>query len=129
MKILEVVFNLCPGGAERFALDLSNELSKTNDVVLLAIKDDTVDPESSTFYKAELSDRVIYKNLGLKKGFSIQKAWKVYKSIQSEHSDVVHIHGVNMLIKCVLAIYMRNRRIKFYQMIYNDIHNGYDTLF
>ena len=129
MKILEIVFNLCPGGAERFALDLSNELSKTNDVVLLAIKDDTEDPESSTFYKTEISDRVIYKNIGLKKGFSIQKAWKVYKSIQSEHPDIVHIHGANMPIFCVLAIYMLNRKIKFYQTIHSDIHNGYDTLF
>ena len=129
MKILEVTFGLNPGGAERFVLDLSNELSKTNEVTLLAIKDDSVNPELSLFYKPELSNRVIYKNLDLGKGYSLSIAWKVYKSIKREAADIVHIHGDRMPYYCLFALYLLNGKSKFYQTIHNDIHNGYDTLF
>ena len=51
MKILQIIFSLSSGGAERFVVDLSNELSKTNDVTLLTLKDDKVDVEVRNFYK------------------------------------------------------------------------------
>ena len=41
MKILYITYSLSSGGAERFVVDLSNELSSTCDVVLLTLKDDT----------------------------------------------------------------------------------------
>lgn len=129
MKILEIVFDLRPGGAERFAVDLSNELSKTNEVILMAIKDDSVEPEGALFYKFDLSDRVRYKNLGLGKGYSPKMVWKVYKAIKREKADVVHLHGHGMPYYCILAISLLNRKSKFYQTIHNDIHNGYDSSF
>lgn len=128
MKILEVVFDLGSGGAERLVLDLSNEMSKSNDVSLLAIKDDSINPEQSLFYKPELSDRVQYKNLKLGKGYSLSMAWAVYKAIKSEEADVVHIHGVGMPYYCIFALFLLNRRCKFFQTIHNDIHNGYKTV-
>ena len=64
MKILQVVFSLAFGGAERFVVDLSNELSKDNDVTLLALKAETCLPFFS-FYKFALSPNVKYVNLGL----------------------------------------------------------------
>ena len=79
MKIVEVLFSLTPGGAERFVVDLSNELSKTNDVTLLTLKDDKIDVEHRNFYKFDLSNRVSYVNLGLPDGFSIKSQWVVYK--------------------------------------------------
>ena len=129
MKILEVVFNLRPGGAERLAVDLSNELSKTNDVTLMAIKDDTVEPERDLFYAPELSERVTYKNVGIKKGYSVRKVIKIYKAIKEEKADIVHLHGNKMPYYCILAIFLLNRKTKFYQTIHSDVHNGYDTLF
>ncbi len=129
MKILEIVFNLCPGGAERFALDLTNELGKTNDVTMVTIKDEMQAPDKAQFYKNELSDRVRYRNLGLPNGFSLNSIWSIYKAIKSENADIVHIHGENMPIFCVLAIILLCNKIKFYQTIHSDIHNGYDTLF
>ena len=47
MKILQIIFSLSPGGAERFVVDLSNELSKNNDVILLTLKDFTKNPEGN----------------------------------------------------------------------------------
>ena len=34
MKIVEICFSLASGGAERFVVDLSNELNKENTVIL-----------------------------------------------------------------------------------------------
>jgi len=129
MRIIEVVFNLRPGGTERFAVDLSNELSKTNDVTLIAIKDDSIEPELDMFYASELSERVTYKNLGLGNGYSLYKIIKIYKAIKKEKADIVHIHGENMPLYCILAIYLLNKKTKFYQTIHSDIHNTYDSLF
>ena len=96
MKILEVVFNFYPGGAERFAVDLTNELSKSNEVTIMAIKDDSVDPERDLFYASELADRVTYKNVGIGKGYSLHKVVKIYKAIKREKADIVHLHGNKM---------------------------------
>ena len=129
MKILEVVFNLRPGGAERFAVDLTNELSKANEVTIMALKDDSVEPERDMFYASELAERVTYKNVGISNGYSLHKVIKIYKAIKNEKADIVHLHGHNMPYYCILAIFLLNRKMKFYQTIHNDIHNGYDSLF
>ena len=129
MKILEVVFNLRPGGAERFAVDLSNELSKANEVTLMALKDDSVEPERDLFYASELADRVTYQNVGISKGYSVHKVVKIYIAIKREKADIVHLHGDKMPHYCILAILLLHRKMKFYQTIHSDIHNGYDSLF
>ena len=129
MKILEVVFNLRPGGTERFAVDLTNELSKANEITIMAIKDNSVEPERDMFYASELAERVTYKNVGIGKGYSLHKVIKIYKAIKNEKADIVHLHGDNMPHYCILALFLLNRKSKFYQTIHNDIHNGYDTLF
>ena len=129
MKILEVVFNLRPGGAERFAVDLSNELSKANEVTLMALKDDSVEPERDLFYASELTDRVTYKSVGIGKGYSVHTVVKIHKAIKKEKADIVHLHGDKMPHYCILAIFLLHRKMKFYQTIHSDIHNGYDSLF
>ena len=69
MKILELLFSLGSGGAERFVVDLSNEMSCKHDVVLMTLKDDAID--NREFYKDDLNSSIKYVNLGLKDGFSI----------------------------------------------------------
>lgn len=128
MRILELVFTLFPGGAERFALDLTNELAKTNDVTMVTIKDELQEPDKAQFYKNELSDRVRYMNLGLPDGFSLGSVWSIYKAIKSVKADVVHIHGENMPFFCILAIILLNNKTKFYQTIHSDINPNYSTL-
>ncbi|PWJ58616.1 MULTISPECIES: glycosyltransferase [unclassified Fibrobacter] len=128
MKILEVIFSLTPGGAERFVVDLSNELSKADEVVVLTLKDDKVDPENRTFYKFDLSTRVTYKNLGLDDGFNLKKIIQVYKAIRAEKADIVHLNLRNVPKYCILAILLLHRKTKFVQTIHNDM-SGYNELF
>lgn len=126
MKILQIIFHLGPGGAERFVVDLSNELAKNNDVTLLTLKDDTVD-SSRTFYLHDVSKQVTYKNLGLKDGISPIIWYKVWKAIKEINPDVVHFHSDNMPLWVMPAIMLLSKRTIFVQTIHNDIHNGYDN--
>lgn len=125
MKILELVFSLSPGGAERFAVDLSNELSETNDVVLMTILDDTIDSERRNFYKFDLSQRVQYKCLSQPNGYSLKKIWTIYKEIKDQKPDVLHLHGQPMVYFCIFAILFLCRKMKIVQTIHSDLTNGY----
>lgn len=129
MKILEVTFNLAAGGGERFMVDLSNEFAKTHEVVVLTLKDDKLEPEKRQFYKNDLSAKIIYKNLGLGKGYNLKMLWKVYRAIADEQPDVVHLHLHGVPMYCILAICLLNRKTKFYQTIHSDIYNGYTNRF
>lgn len=126
MKILQVVFSLAFGGAERFVVDLSNELSKDNDVTLLALKAETCLPFFS-FYKFALSPNVKYINLGLPLQASIFAQIKIYKYIKALKPDVVHMHTENMPKFCFLANLLLGHKIKFVQTIHNDVHEKYDN--
>lgn len=128
MKILEVIFSLSPGGAERFVVDLSNELSKQNEITILTLKDDNIDKETRQFYLYDLSEKVKYKNLPLKDGFSIKSLVKIYESIKNENPDIVHLNGGNCPKFCILAILLLSKGIRFYQTIHNDM-NSYNDLF
>ncbi len=128
MKILEVVFHLNSGGAERFVVDLSNELSKTNEVVLLALKEDKSNPEEFLFYKFDLSERVKYKNVGLpSSSYKPFTMWQVYKAIKAEKPDIVHMHAAGMPKFCYLANLLLGKKITFVQTIHNDVNRGYST--
>lgn len=126
MKILQITFTLSSGGAERFVVDLSNELAKTNDVTLLTLKDDTIDAENRNFYKFDLSSRVKYMNLGLGDGaFHPSYPWRIYKVIKKINPEVVHLNGGGPIIKyCYLSCMLLGRYITFIQTIHSDLYRG-----
>lgn len=132
MKILEIIFSLSSGGGERFVVDLSNELVKTNNVTLLTLKDDTVDAENRNFYKFDLSPCVKYMNLGLGDGpFHPSYPWKIYKAIKQINPDVVHIHLTKILQYCYLAIRLLGNKMTFVETIHSDLYwgGGYSSHF
>ena len=71
MKIIEIIYSLSSGGAERFVVDLSNEfVAKGNDVLLCTLLDDK--KNNRAFYKFELNQKIEYVNLGYEKlGISV----------------------------------------------------------
>lgn len=127
MKILQIVFSIGFGGAERFVVDLSNELSKNHDVTLLTLKEDKSNPDD-TFYKFDLSSRVHYDNLGLPQKFTPVGLWRVYQYVKQLMPDVVHMHLAGMPKFCYLANLILGNKITFVQTIHNDIHKGYKNL-
>lgn len=90
MKILEIHYSTSWAGAERFVVDLSNELIKNNEVTLCTIEDDSI--EEKSYYKKELSPNLKYINLKCKSGLQIKALWKIYRTIISEKPDIVHAH-------------------------------------
>lgn len=92
MKILQIAYSLAPGGAERFVVDLCNELCKvdTNEIYLVTINDDT--SSLNRHYLKELSSKVKYICLGCKKGLSFESIRKTYGIIKKIKPDIVHSH-------------------------------------
>ena len=90
MRILEVIPALNSGGAERFVVDLCNQMAKDgHEVTLLTMKDFSI--SNFGFYKDELNDNVKQLNLGMGK-FGLRTFYKLYKTIKSIKCDVVHFH-------------------------------------
>lgn len=129
MKIVQVIFNLSPGGAERLVVDLSNELSKKHEVVVLTLIDDKVDIEKRQFYCFDLSDRVTYKNLGLAvgQGFKFSTLWQVYKALKALKADIIHLHTATIVNRCVLAICLLCWNTPILQTIHTDFKVGHST--
>ena len=88
MKIVQVISSLANGGAEKFVVELSNELSLSNQVLLISIKD----IEDWMYPPQYLSKRVNLLTLGKKKGFDLNVLSKLYKLLRSQEPNVVHIH-------------------------------------
>ena len=126
MKILEIITHLGSGGAERFVVDLSNELAKSNEVTLMTILDDKVDAENRNFCRFSLSKNVKYVNLGLPNGLKLSSQLAALKGINAQHPDIVHFHLACTVNHCALASIVLSLKFKVYLTIHSDIHNGYD---
>lgn len=129
MKIVEVITFLASGGAERFLVDLSNELSKSNEVYLLTLLDDKKDSEIRNFYRFAIDSKVHYINLGLPNGLSYSNQVAVKKAIDEIAPDIVHFHLVCTLEYSAWAILSLAWKYKMYFTIHSDLHNGYDKGF
>lgn len=90
MKILVISFSLSSGGAERFAVDLCNCLSRKHDVVFLTTDDDTV--ANNNYYRKELCNSVKYINLKARSGHSVSALLGIMRVIRKERPDIVHAH-------------------------------------
>lgn len=110
MKILQIIYSLCSGGAERFVVDLSNQLAEKpdNDITLLMVadKDDLI----SSHYLPDVSNKVKVLSLN-KNGLSISTLWGIYKTIKQEKPDIVHLHSNMILIYMPILLGIRAKFI------------------
>lgn len=91
MKIIQLDYALVSGGAEKFVVNLSNELAILgHDVEVCILRPDTIN--ENIFNKQFLSDKVKFTSLGIERGFSLSKVYQVSKYIKSQKPDVVHCH-------------------------------------
>ena len=86
MKILELHYSTAAAGAERFLVDISNELSLNHEVVLCTTDDDSV--LENSFYKNEISHKIKYINLKCKSGLELRAIWRILKVVKEEKPDV-----------------------------------------
>ena len=113
MKILEIIPQLNSGGAERFVVDLSNELSEKHRVSLLTYY--AIDKNG--FYAHELSPRVNLLSMDKRKGFSFSLSFKFLSIIRRAKPDIVHIHltAISYLLFSVLFY----RKCKYFMTIHS----------
>lgn len=119
MRIIECIHSLKPGGAERFVVELSNQLSKQNEVMVLTLKNR--DSKNENFYLNELSHNIIFKSLNFNNGFHPIYLYKVYKLIKEYKPDIVHIHCILQYL--ILAILLCPQ-YKYIQTLHNKAENG-----
>lgn len=115
MKIVQIIYNLSSGGAERFVIDTCNELAKknVNEVHLLTINANT---PTRRHYIGTLSTDVKHRDIGAKKGLSTKSIWGVYKTIKEIKPDIVHIHCSPILIYMPAIFY---KKAKYVHTIHN----------
>ena len=121
MKIIQLVYSLCSGGAERFVVNLSNCLVDLgHEVEICMLLDDEV--KSRTFNRVFLKPEVGFISMKLSPGFSLSKIRKVVAYIKSRHPDVVHCH-LNV-IPYVFGFAIRNRSIRFVHTLHSVAENA-----
>lgn len=98
MKILQLTFALSSGGAERFLVDLSNELCTypNTEVVVLMVFDEHM--PRMTHYLPDLDKRVKFISAGCKSGYQWKSFIRVFNIIRCEKPDLVHAHCGSMLL-------------------------------
>ena len=117
MKILQFVYYLGPGGAERFVVDLSNEfINQGHKVYLYMLRDDSIG--DAGFYKSELSEKIIYKSLKIKEGFKLSHISVLKNVIKKLNPDIIHCH--QNLVNYLFPLTLLFRKIKFFHTIHND---------
>lgn len=121
MKILEIIPNLFAGGAERFTVDLCNELVKIpdNEVFLCTLLRDDIN--SWGFYKSQLDSKVKYVNISCVRKLKdkIVTLYRLYRLIKKVEPDVIHAHlgAISYLYPLVFCF----KRICFVHTIHNDV--------
>ena len=120
MKILQITYSLAPGGAERFVVDVCNELAKNseNEVYLLVIRDLKI--PKNRHYLPELSKNVKYLNIGTIKGLCWKSIMGVYKAIKDIKPDIVHSHCDLSLLYLPALIYNKTRYIHTLHNLANE---------
>lgn len=116
MKILQIVFHLSSGGAEKFTVNLSNELAKSNEVYLCSIQNDQ--EESLSFFKSEISPNVNYINLGRTRALEFLTFFRIGKLINRINPDIIHCH-LNTKIYLYLWAIVYHKKIKIIHTIHN----------
>ncbi|WP_104384602.1 glycosyltransferase family 4 protein [Sphingobacterium sp. HMA12] len=116
LTLVHIIPSLGRGGAERFVVDLCNELAKSNEVYLISLFDNT---EHS--FQHEVSKDVRLISLGKRPGLDLKVIPKLFKLIKKIAPRVVnsHINALEYLIPYMLFRF-RNKNIKFFHTIHNE---------
>lgn len=89
MKIIEIISSLSSGGAERFVVNLSNQLVKEGHEIIICTLNDN---EKINFNKQFMSEQIGYHSFQVR-GKNILTIWHdVYKYLSKEKPDVIHCH-------------------------------------
>ncbi|WP_418359192.1 glycosyltransferase [Sphingobacterium detergens] len=112
MKIMHIVPSLNRGGAERFVVDLCNELSKKEQVFLVTMFDNV---ENS--FVDEVSKNVTLISLGKRAGFDIRIFRRIRRLLKELNPDVINSH-LNTLEYLVPSVLLESK-IRFFHTLHS----------
>ena len=124
MKILQVISSLGNGGAEKFVVELCNELSKKNDVTLCSFKkieDWMIFPKKKNF-----NVKIIQFNK--RNGHDISVYFNLIKLVRKEKIEIIHFH-LDSTIKYILPLLIFFTKAKFYYTIHSNLNSDKIKLF
>ena len=118
MKIMQIIPNLGYGGAEKLAVELSNELSLNNQVTLVSLK---------KVEKWMYLPQMLCKNVDLielNKKNKVRILLKIYLLLKQKHPDVVHIHLTTALYYFIPFVFLF-KKIKYVFTIHSsfEVHS------
>lgn len=114
MKIVEIIPQLNSGGAERFVVDLCNELARTHDVTLVVLH--AVDKNG--FFCKDLHKDVRLISMNKSMGLDMKLFFRLALLIKKEHPHIVHTH-LNGIMYTLLA-YMCFQNINYVHTVHSD---------
>lgn len=107
MKIVQMIFSLSGGGAERMVVNLCNELAREHEVVLITVLEETGE---NGFYAGQLSENVRKINLKKHKGLSLGTLFTIRRILRKENPDVVHCH-LNTVLYTLPSVLFKTRKV------------------
>lgn len=114
MKIIEIIPQLAQGGAERFVIDLCNEMAKNHEVILVVFHDIS----NCDFLYQDLNNKIRVVCMHKKMGMDWILFFRLVKFIYTEKPDVIHTH-LQAIIYMLFA-YFLFPHIKFIHTVHND---------
>lgn len=113
MRIVHIVPNLNSGGAEKFVVDLSNELSHIHQEVFII----TLGNPNKAFFVNQLNSSVKLFGLNKGKGFSLKCIIRLLKNLILIKPDVIntHINALNYFLPLIFFF-----KAKKFHTIHND---------
>lgn len=115
MKILEIIPQIADGGAERFVLDLSNELSNQHEVVLCLLFDPQ--PEFKHLFE-ELDPSIKLVSCGKRPGLDFRVIFRLFRIMIRESPTVAHTHVRALNYVSFLVFYFW--KTQFFHTLHND---------
>ena len=116
MKILQIIPSMHGGGAEKFVIDLSNEFSKNDEVIICSL----YNIKEDMFMLNMLSSKIKIITLNKKPGLDLHLFVRLYKIIKEEQPDVINTH-LRALLYSILPIVFTN--IPFFHTVHNMAEN------
>lgn len=117
MKILQIISGLGNGGAEKFVVELSNQLAKEHDVTICSFK--KVEPWME--FPKQISKNIRLIDANKKPGFDVSLYVRLYKIIKLQKPSVIHFH-LDATLKYILPLVIIFPKIKFLHTLHSDVN-------
>jgi len=114
VKIIQIISSLGNGGAEKLLVELSNELAKTDEVIIISLKK----VEDWMFHTKLIDNRVKLIETNKTKGFDLKVLYRLVFLLKELKPTVVHIH-LSSTLYYFLPLIPFFRKINFYYTIHN----------